>query len=210
MIARGKVKAEPETLGAGNVAGLPVQLLNGRFGPYWQEGEGKDAKRASIPKWVIDAEKQHDLEIANRYLSLPRLLGKDKDGNDIVAAKGKFGPFISCNGEFRNLRKTDHDAQLFSITLEEALALLAEEKPKAGAKGKGKGRASSAVVRQIGEFEKEPVALATGRYGYYLKVGKDNIALPPKYKHDDELAKAISLEDAAEIIRTKRAKDSEE
>lgn len=210
LIARGKVKAEPETLGAGNVEGLPVQLLNGRFGPYWQEGEGKDAKRASIPKWVMDAEKQHDLEIANRYLSLPRLLGKDKDGNDIVAAKGKFGPFISCNGEFRNLRKTDHDAQLFSINLEEALALLAEEKPKAGTKGKGKGKASSAVVRQIGEFEKEPVALATGRYGYYLKVGKDNIALPPKYKHDDELAKAISLEDAAEIIRTKRAKDSEE
>ncbi|WP_320127738.1 type I DNA topoisomerase [uncultured Sphaerochaeta sp.] len=213
LISKGKVKAEPDVLGTGKQAGLPVQLMNGRFGPYWQEGEGKDAKRASIPKWVQDAEKQHDLEIAHRYLSLPRVLGKDSEGNDVFATKGKFGPFVGCNGQFRNLRKTDHDAQLFSITFEEAEALLAEEKPKAGAKGgktRGKGSSTSGVIQQIGEFEKEPVALATGRFGYYLKVGKGNVALPSKYKHDDDLAKAISLEEAVEIIRTKRAKDSEE
>jgi DNA topoisomerase-1 len=215
LIARGKVKNEPKELGTGTVFGLPVKLMNGRFGPYWQEGDGKEAKRASIPKWVQDEQKEEDLEIANRYLALPRVLGTDKDGNEIVAAKGKYGPFVSCNGEYRNLSKTDHDGQLFSVTLEEALAMLAEKKPESKgrgsrAKGKGKGSSDAGVIRQLGEYEKVPVALAGGRYGNYLKVGKENIALPAKYKHDDELAKAISLEEAVEIIRTKRAKDSKE
>ncbi|NBK23013.1 MAG: type I DNA topoisomerase, partial [Spirochaetia bacterium] len=120
LIAKGKVKAEPEELGVGVVKGESVQLLTGRFGPYWQEGSGKEAKRASIPKWISESGQEHDLAIANKYLSLPRVLGKDKDGNDIVAAKGKFGPFIECNGEYRNLNKRDHDGQLFSVTLEEA------------------------------------------------------------------------------------------
>jgi DNA topoisomerase-1 len=207
LIAKGKVKAEPIELGIGVVKGEPVQLLTGRFGPYWQEGSGKEAKRASIPKWISDAGQEHDLEIANKYLSLPRILGKDKDGNDIVAAKGKFGPFIECNGEYRNLNKRDHDQQLFSVTLEEAQALLAEEKPKGGRKGAGQGKSSASVVRQLGEFGKESVALANGRYGFYLKVGKSNVPLPAKYKKDEGLTEALTLDEAIEIIRAKREKD---
>ena len=209
LIAKGKVKAEIEELGKGARSGEPVQLLVGRFGPYWQEGSGKEAKRASVPKWISDSGKEHDLDLANKYLALPRVLGKDAEGNEVIATKGKFGPFIGCNGEFRNLKKTDHDEQLFSLTLEEALSLLAQEKPKAGKKGTkaSKGSSSAAVVKQIGEFEKEQVALATGRYGYYLKVGKNNIPIPAKYKKDEELVKALSLAQAVEIICTKRAKD---
>ncbi len=207
LIAKGKVKIEPEELGTGVVKGEPVKLMNGRFGPYWQEGTGKDSKRASIPKWISEASQEHDLAIANKYLSLPRILGKDKDGHDIVAAKGKFGPFIECNGEYRNLNKRDHDEQLFSITLEEAQALLAEEKPKAGKKGAGRGKSSASVVRKLGDFEKEAVALASGRYGFYLKVGKSNVPLPAKYKKDEALTEALTLEEAIEIIRAKREKD---
>ncbi|NBK26721.1 MAG: hypothetical protein EOM68_32515, partial [Spirochaetia bacterium] len=68
LIAKGKVKAEPEELGLGVVKGEPVQLMNGRFGPYWQEGSGKEAKRASIPKWISEAGQERDLAIANKYL----------------------------------------------------------------------------------------------------------------------------------------------
>ncbi len=207
LIAKGKVKAEPEELGLGVVKGEPVQLMTGRFGPYWQEGSGKEAKRASIPKWIAESGQEHDLGIANKYLSLPRILGKDKDGNDIVAAKGKFGPFIECNGEYRNLNKRDHDEQLFSITLEEAQALLAEEKPASGKKGSGRAKSSASVVRQLGEHGKETVALASGRYGFYLKVGKSNVPLPAKYKKDEALIEALTLEEAIEIIRAKREKE---
>jgi len=207
LIAKGKVKAEPEELGMGVVKGEPVQLMTGRFGPYWQEGSGKEAKRASIPKWIGEGGKEHDLAIANKYLSLPRILGKDKDGNDIVAAKGKFGPFIECNGEYRNLNKRDHDEQLFSVTFEEAKALFAEEKPASGKKGAGRAKSSASVVRELGSIGKETVALASGRYGFYLKVGKGNVPLPAKYKKDEALIEALTLEEAIDIIRAKREKD---
>src|SRR5690606_11283982 len=80
LIAEGKQRHEPKVLGTGARNGDDVQLLVGRFGPYWQEGTGKDAKRASVPKWVTEAEKMEDLEIARRYLSLPRVLGVDDEG----------------------------------------------------------------------------------------------------------------------------------
>ncbi len=51
------------------------------------------------------------------------------------------------------------------------------------------------------------MALASGRYGFYLRVGKQNVALPNEYKKDEDKAAALSLEEAVEIIRAKRAKD---
>lgn len=206
LLANGKEKQEPVSLGNGAVNGGAVKVMNGRFGPYWQEGDGKDAKRASIPKWVQDAGRAEDLELANRYLSLPRNLGKDEEGNDVLAFKGKYGPYIACKNKTRNLKKTDHDEQLFSITLEEALALLSQEVEKS--KGKGGSRmAKASTVKNLGEFEGEAVVLATGRYGFYLKAGKDNVALPNEYKKDEEKALSLTLAEAIELIRTKRAKD---
>lgn len=209
LIANGKEKAKPVVLGSGPVSGAPVQVLTGRFGPYWQEGEGKEAKRASIPKWVQDAQKAEDLEIASRYLSLPRVLGKDAEGNEVIAHKGKYGPFVACNSEIRNIRKNDNDQHLFSITLEQALELLKEEKTPAG---KSRGRktqartAKASVVKDLGTFENEAVALATGRYGFYLKVGKENITLPNEFKKDEAKANSLTHEEAVQIISTKRAK----
>lgn len=209
LIANGKEKQQPVTLGSGAVKGESVKVMNGRFGPYWQEGEGKDAKRASIPKWVQDANRSEELELANRYLSLPRNLGKDEDGNEVLAYKGKYGPYIASNNKTRNLKKTDHDQELFSITLKEALALLSQEVEKSGAKGKkgGSRSAKASTVKDLGQFEGEAVSVATGRYGFYLKAGKENIALPDAYKKDEEKALSLTLDEAVEHIRTKRAKE---
>ncbi|MEA4860631.1 MAG: topoisomerase C-terminal repeat-containing protein [Sphaerochaeta sp.] len=49
--------------------------------------------------------------------------------------------------------------------------------------------------------------MASGRYGFYLKVGKDNVPLPAKYKKDEALIESLTLEEAIEIIRAKREKD---
>ncbi|MDC7230062.1 MAG: type I DNA topoisomerase [Sphaerochaetaceae bacterium] len=207
LIAEGKKVHVPVELGKGPVHGEPVKLMNGRFGPYWQEGDGKSAVRASIPKWVHDAEKSEDLEIASRYLALPRVLGKDEKGNEVLAQKGKYGPYISCDKKTRKLNRLDKDQQLFSITLEEALELLSKE-PEKGSGGKaGRGSAKASVIKELGQFEQEPVALATGRYGFYLRFGKQNIALPNEYKKDEEKAGALTMDEAVAIIRAKRAKD---
>ncbi len=207
LIAEGKKVHVPIELGKGPVQGEPVKLMNGRFGPYWQEGDGKDAVRASIPKWVHDAGKSEDLEIARRYLSLPRVLGKDEEGNEVLAQKGKYGPYISCNNKTRKLNRLDKDKQLFSITLEEALDLLSKEPQKASGGKAGRRSASASILKELGQFEQETVALATGRYGFYLRVGKENVALPNEYKKDEEKAGALTLDEAVAIIRAKRAKD---
>jgi DNA topoisomerase-1 len=62
-------------------------------------------------------------------------------------------------------------------------------------------------MKELGQFEKETVALATGRYGFYLRVGNQNIALPNEYKKDEEKAGALTIDEAVAIIRAKRAKE---
>ena len=203
LIAEGKQRHEPKVLGTGARNGDDVQLLVGRFGPYWQEGTGKDAKRASVPKWVTEAEKMEDLEIARRYLSLPRVLGVDDEGVEVIANKGKYGPYIASGKKTRKLARSTHDEMVFSITLEEALKLLAQEVPAKG--GKGRAR-SAALVKEIGSWEGETIALADGRYGLYLKVGKKNVGLPAEYKGDLEAAKALTLDEAIAIIQAKAEK----
>ncbi|HPX28620.1 MAG TPA: type I DNA topoisomerase [Sphaerochaeta sp.] len=203
LIANGKQQAETKTLGPGPNTGEPIQLLNGRFGPYWQEGEGKDAKRASIPKWVQDGDLQEDGAIATRYLSLPRILGKDKDGVEVIATKGKYGPYISSGGTTRRLNRLDKDKQLFSITLEEALELLSKEEVK-GSKKRGT-RGAPAPLKELGEFNGRKITLQSGRYGFYLKHGESNVALPNEYKKDEEKALSLRPEEARRIVEEKQS-----
>ena len=75
-----------------------IFLCRGRFGPYVQLGEtpergSKDPKpkRASLPKGM--AEEEVVLELALKWLSLPRSLGEDPEtGAQIIATSGRFGP----------------------------------------------------------------------------------------------------------------------
>ncbi len=93
-----------------------------------------------------DADKSEDLEIASRYLALPpRILGKDENGNEVLAQKGKYGPYISCDKKTRKLNRLDKDQQLFSLTLEEALELLSKE-PEKGSGGGKAGRGSAKLL----------------------------------------------------------------
>ncbi len=123
---------EPEKpLGTDPQSGLPVYVLDGRFGPYVQLGEtpekkskGAKPRRASIPK-----EKKPEeitLEEALHYLSLPRMLGNHPEsGKEIQANIGRFGPYIVCDGDFRSLKGDDNP---YTITLTRALEILVEEK----------------------------------------------------------------------------------
>ncbi|MEE3154606.1 MAG: DNA topoisomerase, partial [Pseudomonadota bacterium] len=64
--------ADDGVMGEDPETGLPVERKSGRFGPYVQLGEGKEAKRASIPKDLDD----FDLEWALKLLGLPRIVGQ--------------------------------------------------------------------------------------------------------------------------------------
>jgi topoisomerase IA-like protein len=91
-------------------------------------------RMASIPKEVDPT--TVTVEMALRYLSLPRTLGTHPEtGKDITANAGRFGPYVAHDGNFRSI-KTPLD--VYTITLPEALTLLAQEKKPRGFQKKQK------------------------------------------------------------------------
>ena len=129
----GKIIEPDKPIGKHSETGEDIYLLTGRFGPYVQMGEktkeNPKPRRASVPK-----EKDIDevtVADAEKYLSLPRVLGKHPEtGEDITASIGRFGPFIVHDGDFRSLKKDD----VYTIKLDRALEILAEEKKTRGRK----------------------------------------------------------------------------
>ncbi|MFM7577687.1 MAG: topoisomerase C-terminal repeat-containing protein, partial [Microcystaceae cyanobacterium] len=121
----------PDQLGTHPETGEPIYVLLGTYGPYVQLGEvseeNKKPKRASLPKGV----KPEDvtLEMAVGLLALPRTLGVHPEtGAKVQASLGRFGPYVVHDQgkegkDYRSLKAGD---DVLTITLERALALLAE------------------------------------------------------------------------------------
>lgn len=128
---------EAESIGTDPKTGLEVFIMEGRFGPYVQLGNGEQPaangqdkktkkikpKRASIPK---DKDpKSVTLKEALHYLSLPRELGKHPETGEIISANiGRFGPYIVHQKDFRSLKEDD----VYTIDLNRALEILKEPK----------------------------------------------------------------------------------
>src|SRR3546814_7524201 len=97
----------PETLGADPDSGLEVTKRSVRFGPYIQLGEGKEAKRSSIPKDIPTED--FDLDYALRLLSLPREVGvHPESGKPIMAGLGRYGPYLLHDGKYAKLTGTEN------------------------------------------------------------------------------------------------------
>ncbi len=184
-------------LGTDPDSGLVVLARTGRFGPYVQLGEQEEGskekpKRASLLKGMeLD---ELGLDGALRLLSLPRLVGTDPDGTEIRAFNGKYGPYIKRGDDSRSLESED---QLFSVTVEEAMVLLAEPPRRRGQ------QAASGPLRELGEdpVSKKPVTVRKGRYGPYVTDGDVNASLR---KGDDP--EKITLERAAELLADRRSR----
>ena len=118
-----------------------VWIFNGRFGPFVQVGNqvGRPKKgqpkprRASVPKGMELSDV--NLEHAIDWLQWPKTLGTHPElGEEVTVRPGRWGAYVSCGDERRNLKDTD---DLDTIDLERALELLAE--PKAARRGRGRG-----------------------------------------------------------------------
>ena len=135
--------SEDRSLGADPETGREIVVRTGRYGPFVTEvdEEMKEKPRtASLFKSM--SPETVTLDEALQLLSLPRSLGTAEDGEEVLARNGRFGPYIQKGKETRSLEREE---QLFEVTLEEALALLA--KPKQG----GRRGAAKAPLRELGE-----------------------------------------------------------
>jgi DNA topoisomerase-1 len=131
-------------LGQHSETGDNVYILTGRFGPYVQLGESTTAKdkskekpkRASVPKEKNPEEVT--LADAERYLSLPRDLGKHPETDKLVkAGVGRFGPYVVHDGVFASLKKDD---DVYSVDLKRSLELFEEKAKRQKTRRKPKGK----------------------------------------------------------------------
>jgi DNA topoisomerase-1 len=185
--------AGPQLLGVDD-SGLEVTLRSGRFGPYVQQGDAKEAKRASIPKDVPVAD--IDLPWAVKLLSLPRPVGDHPEsGKPITASIGRYGPYLAHDGKYAKLGST---AEVFETGMNAAVAKLAD-----AAAGGGRGRGSREPLKVLGQHPRTELELRVmeGRFGPYVTDGTTNATLPKDLAPD-----ALTLEEGAQLIDERAAK----
>ena len=182
----------------GTLNDLPVYVKSGRYGPYIQMGDRSDDKDAPLPKTasLFPEMKPAEvtMEVATKLLSLPRVVGVDPiDGIEITAQSGRYGPYITKAKDSRTL--ASHE-EIFTITLEQALALLAEPR-KFGRRGPAKP-----PLREFGNdpISARPVVAKDGKFGTYITDGETNASLT----RGDRL-EHMSPERAFELLAARRA-----
>ncbi|MEY2915889.1 MAG: hypothetical protein RL454_818, partial [Actinomycetota bacterium] len=174
--------------------GFNVLFKDGRYGPYvtLEDPKSDKPKTASLFKTMDPA--TVSLDEALKLLSLPRVVGVDPETkNEITAQNGKFGPYLKKGTDSRSLTAEE---EIFSVTLEQALAIYAEPKY----------RGRSAAAGPLKEFGEDPasagkVVAKTGQFGAYITDGFVNATIPK-----DETIEELSNDRAYELLAIRREK----
>jgi DNA topoisomerase-1 len=187
----------PKILGVDSTTGKEITLRKGPYGVYVQLGEeetvdGKNGKpkkvkpkRTSLPKGLEPT--VVDLTKAEELLTLPRDVGVyPETGEEIKANIGRFGPYVQAGSTFASLKADD---DVLTIGENRAITLIADKREKAG--------------KEIGKHpdDNEPILLADGRWGPFVKHKKTNANLPR-----DTVKEDVTLEMAIAALKEKEAK----
>ena len=181
--------------------GLEVVAKSGRFGPYVTQVLPEDAKKGDKAKtasllstMTLDTITFDD---AVKLLSLPRVLGTDSQtGEEITVQNGRYGPYLKRGADSRTLTSED---QLFSLSLDEAVAIYKE--PKLRRRGVAKP-----PLKELGvdPATSKPLLLKDGRFGMYVSDGETNATL----RRGDTL-EGMTLERGLELLAGRRAWEAE-
>ena len=132
----------------------------GKFGPFIQKGEGENVQYASLGKGQLIEDLT--LEDALKLFQLPRTVGKYKDV-DVVALKGRFGPFIKYGDKNFSIPRGKDP---LTITLEECSGIIEE------------GLNKSAANPVMAEYKDSDIQVINGRYSPYIKHAGSNYKIP--------------------------------
>jgi DNA topoisomerase-1 len=179
------------------VSGLPVYAKSGRFGPYVQLGDADtlppDEKPRMSSLFQTMSLSTITLEDAVQLLQLPRVVGAHPDGGDIVAANGRYGPFLSWGDETRSI---DSEEKLLTITVDEAATVLAQPKQF------GRRKAAPAPpLRELGNdsVSGKPMVVKDGRFGPYVTDGETNASL-----RKGDTVEGVTTERGSELLQIRR------
>jgi DNA topoisomerase-1 len=197
--------AEPSgdrELGIEPSSGRVIIVKGGRYGPYVTEvlpddvpTKGKNAVKPRTASLLKDMNLDTvTIEDALRLLTLPRVVGVDPgDGQEITAQNGRYGPYLKKGTDSRSL---EIEEQMFTVTLDEALAIYAQPKQRGR-------RAAAPPLRDLGvdPGSGKPVLVKEGRFGPYVTDGETNATL-----RKGDAPESVTIERAAELLAEKRAK----
>ncbi|MFD5946517.1 type I DNA topoisomerase [Streptomyces collinus] len=188
-------------LGTDPATGHTIVAKDGRYGPYvtevLPEGTPKTGKNAVKPRTASLFKTMSldtvTLDEALKLMSLPRVVGADAEGQEITAQNGRYGPYLKKGTDSRSLQAEE---QLFTITLEEALAIYAQPKQRGRA-------AAKPPLKELGTdpVSEKPVVVKDGRFGPYVTDGETNATLRSGDSVED-----ITPERGYELLAEKRAK----
>lgn len=181
MQDRAHTNAE-RVIGTDPVSGKTIIARIGRFGPLVQKGTSDDPQKQFVSLKKGQLIENITLEEALQLFELPRKVGKYQE-YDIIAAVGRFGPYVKYNSSFVSLGKK-YDP--YTITGAEAIALIEEHIKKESEK-------------YISEFPASKIQVLNGRFGAYIKQDKENYRIP---KNTDPK----SLDEAACLAIIEKAK----
>jgi DNA topoisomerase-1 len=165
-------------IGYDPASGKPISARIGRFGPLLQKGASDDPDKQFVSLRKGQLIETITLEDALQLFALPRVVGHYGDA-EITTAIGRFGPYVKYDGHFVSLAKGQDP---YTLTEEQAIALIEESRNKE-------------TKKVIADFTDAGIQILNGRYGPYLKKGKENYRIPKKQD-----AASLTLEDCLAII----------
>ncbi|MDR1980065.1 MAG: type I DNA topoisomerase [Tannerellaceae bacterium] len=178
-------KVGERELGIDPKTGNPVFVKIGRFGPVVQLGAANPEDKTSPKPQFASLMKGQSIETitleeALKLFDLPRTLG-EYEGKNVVAAVGRFGPFLRHDNKFTSIPKGMNP---LTITLDEAILLIDEKRQKD-------------EKRHIKTFDEDPeLGIMNGRFGPYIAYKGSNYKIPKTVKSPE----ALTLEEAMKIV----------
>ncbi len=157
----------------------------GRFGPFVQIGTKDDVEKPRFAG-LRPGQKMDTIQLADAFelFKLPRTLGETAEGETVLTAIGRFGPYVKYGAKYVSLKEDDP----YTVTLERALELI-------------QAKVIADANRLIQDFPAENIQVLNGRYGPYVTDKRKNARVPK-----DRDPKTLTLEECQALLAAAPAK----